>query len=68
MENWRDEFLRVSNLAFTNTETFGGITMRQEKFIEKEIIEKLIDEIPTGRNFLNVAAFKQQLRDKWLTK
>lgn len=50
----------------------GGDYEQMKEFIKTEVIEKLIDEIPsrytgTGRVSTELTSLKQQLRDKWLS-
>lgn len=59
--NWKEQLF--NEFADPNGNiSVRGITL--EHFISTEIIEKLIEDIPTTT--LRIEEIKQQLRDRWL--
>ncbi len=85
---WQEKFADLFTADIYEKEWSDELTSFREipvnddvqAFIETEIIEKIIDEIPDGEwinklgyrkdvlHYLNIANLKQELRNKYLTK
>jgi hypothetical protein len=74
MSNWKEQFDKKFTVKRVVGKEFGDTLLHWKSeaiqhFISKEIIEKLIDDIPEKGYFddlQEIREVKQQLRDKWL--
>lgn len=67
MNNWKEEFERLAQQAHFSSDPVIAFRLEHIKaFIETQIIEKLIEEIPD--TMFGGRGLKRQLRASWLRK